>query len=117
MKVSVDGNDVYLYSIFDEEANSRSLKQLAERALADVIEYQTSTYRFAVGDGTYSRYTDEQRAALNRVVGCNYQEEIIIAPTETTPGLKKVWCDSCGTYYEVVIPAGTPVDAVVGNDD
>lgn len=114
-KVSVDGQDVYLYSAFDEEDNARSLEQLAERALADVIAFQTSAYRFAVGDGTYSRYTDEQRAALSRIVKCDYQEEIIIAPTETTPGLKKVWCDECGTYYEVLIPAGTPV--AVSNDD
>jgi len=116
-KYTVNGEVVYLYSYFDEQANARSIKQLAERALADTAKIQTSIYRFPVGDGTYSRYTDEQRAAMSLYVNCQYAEEILIAPGATTPGLKKVWCDSCGTYYEELIPPTGRVEAIIPDND
>jgi len=104
VKYTVNGEEVCLYSAFDAEQNARSLKQLATSALADTMNIQTSTYRFAVGDGTYSRYTDEQRAAMTVYVLCNYREEIVYEPTATTPGLIKGWCDHCGTHFEELLP-------------
>ncbi len=64
IKYTVGGVVCYLYSNFDQFDNSRSMKQLAERALEDTYCEQTPAYRFPVGDGSYSRYTESQRETL-----------------------------------------------------
>lgn len=64
IKYVVGGVECYLYSNFDQFDNSRSMKQLAERALEDTYCEQTPAYRFPVGDGNYSRYTESQRETL-----------------------------------------------------
>lgn len=104
VKYELDGIEQYLYSDFDPENNARSLRELARTALNDVTETPNATYRYETADGSYSRYTDAQRTLLSRYVGCNVTEDIIIAPTTTEPGLKRVYCSVCGTYYEEVIP-------------
>lgn len=52
---------VYFYSNHRQLDHSRSIRQIAKSALEDLSDTMTGKYKYAVGNGTYSRYTSDQR--------------------------------------------------------
>ena len=64
IEVIVNGVKVRYYNLYD--GFTRSLTELATAALADVKGVSDTDYAYAVGDGTYSRYSETQRAAMAR---------------------------------------------------
>lgn len=63
LKYIKDGHVVYIYGIYDRDANSRSMEQIATAALNDIRTEITSVYAYPV-EGGYSPYSPEQRAIL-----------------------------------------------------
>ena len=64
-----NGHEVYIYSNYDSEKNSRSMEYVAGEALKDVKDTYSGVYSYLVEDGgeyngKYSRYTDTQREIL-----------------------------------------------------
>ena len=116
---TVNGQNVYIYSDYDPDNNARSLSGLADKALSDLKYTKTSTHRFPVeidGQIFYSRYTENQRAALSVIHNCEYTETIVEEATPLVPGYKVVSCEVCGTYYESVIPATGEIKVLfIGN--
>lgn len=55
------GTSVYFYSNHRQLDHSRSIRQIAKSALEDLSDTMTGKYKYAVGNGTYSRYTSDQR--------------------------------------------------------
>ena len=117
VKYELNGQDLYLYSAFDPANNARSLREMADAALKDTAAKQDLTYRYEVAEGVYSRYSAEQRALLAIYNNCQVVEEIVIEPTPTTAGLKRVTCATCGTYYEeIILPTTSYKVLVVGEN-
>ena len=56
-----DGTLVYFYANHRELDHSRSISRVAQLALEDVSTTKGGKYQYAVGDGTYSRYSKTQR--------------------------------------------------------
>lgn len=68
LRYTKDGHDVYIYSVYNSENNSRSISYVAQKALEDLTDSNNSAYKYEVtveGNVKYSRYTDAQRAILN----------------------------------------------------
>ena len=68
LRYTKDGLDVYIYSVYNSENNSRSISYVAQKALEDLTDSNNSVYKYEVtveGNVKYSRYTDAQRAILN----------------------------------------------------
>ena len=68
LRYTKDGRDVYIYSVYNSENNSRSISYVAQKALEDLTDSNNSAYKYEVtveGNVKYSRYTDAQRAILN----------------------------------------------------
>ena len=68
LRYTKDGFDVYIYSVYNSENNSRSISYVAQKALEDLTDSNNSVYKYEVtveGNVKYSRYTDAQRAILN----------------------------------------------------
>ena len=59
-----DGTVVYFYTEHNAIDHTRSIRQLAQLALEDVSSSYSTVYKYAVGDGTYSRYSRTQRNYL-----------------------------------------------------
>ena len=64
IEVIVNGVKVRYYNLYD--GFTRSLTELATAALADVKGVSDTDYPHAVGNGTYSRYSETQRVAMAR---------------------------------------------------
>ena len=64
IEVIVNGVKVRYYNLYD--GSTRSLTDLAAAALADVKGVCDTDYAYAVGNGTYSRYSETQRTAMAR---------------------------------------------------
>ena len=68
LRYTKDGHDIYIYSVYNSENNSRSISYVAQKALEDLTDSNNSAYKYEVtveGNVKYSRYTDAQRAILN----------------------------------------------------
>ncbi len=68
LRYTKDGLDVYIYSVYNSENNSRSISYVAQKALEDLTDSNNSVYKYEVtveGNVKYSRYTDAQRVILN----------------------------------------------------
>ena len=59
-----DGTLVYFYANHREIDHSRSISRVAQFALEDTSEVKGGKYLYAVGDGTYSRYSKTQRTYM-----------------------------------------------------
>lgn len=69
IKYIKNGHEVYVYSDYDSDYNSRSMAYVAGEALKDVKDTYSAVYCYLVEDGSeyngkYSRYTDKQREIL-----------------------------------------------------
>ncbi len=59
-----DGTLIYFYTDHHQADHARSIRQLAQLALEDVSTTQTTSYKYDCGNGTYSRYSHNQRNYL-----------------------------------------------------
>ncbi len=59
-----DESTQVFYTVYDKDANLRSMKTVAEDAIADTKTAQDDTYKYEVESGKYSRYTKAQYQKL-----------------------------------------------------
>ena len=71
---TVNGETVYNYTIFHADEHSRSIKEVARMATEDVSPTKNAAYRYALADGTYSRFSESAREVLAEF----YQPERVI---------------------------------------
>ena len=64
-----DGHEVTVCSDYVAADHSRSMSYVAQKALEDVKDAQDAVYRYETADGSFSRYSDEQRAVLQGYLG------------------------------------------------
>ena len=64
-----DGHEVTVCSDYVAGDHSRSMSYVAQKALEDVKDAQDAVYRYETADGSFSRYSDEQRAVLQGYLG------------------------------------------------
>ncbi len=83
-KTAEDEGYTYEYTAYDEEKNSRAIDDIAFNAFVDRKATEQTVdgveYKYAVEkDGTYSRYTDDERSILN-----GYMRDMEVNATKTT---------------------------------
>ncbi|MBE7080593.1 MAG: hypothetical protein E7371_05075 [Clostridiales bacterium] len=70
--VDKDGDVIYTYAEYDS-ANSRSIAHVAQSAICDRSETQTSVYKYKISDNSYSPYTAGVNNFLNAYVAAYKQ--------------------------------------------
>ncbi len=63
--------DGIIYGTYDEAVNSRSIAEVADKALSDLSKEQVDEYQYEVAGGAYSPYNADQRAALGTFAGAS----------------------------------------------